>query len=601
MKHLLRIGMAMLVLFTLAQSMSCKKDKVPEVIASFTYAVDADNYLLVTFTNQSQNFSALSWDFGDGNTSTEASPSHTYATTGSYTVKLTATNNDGSATDMYSEVIALSDPNAELTKLVGEGSDGKTWKLLRDVSGGVYPLEVGPWDRSSIWWAMGLGNDELANRPCMLNDEFTFKRDGTLIIDRKGDYWAEGGIYVPANVCASTSDAMVGQAGEDLSCWAGGTHTFTLDVANKKITANGTGAFIGFEKLGNGAEVMLNTSATVPIVPPSSVTYDIVSLYDGTTDTLIVEGHYQWDAGDGGYWRFALVHYDNPADEPPIPGNKPSVGFTLAWSGKTVTCTNNSTGADSYLWDWGNGETSTAANPTYTYPAGGVYTITLTATNANGSASASTVAFVTDVELTEAILQAGSWMVPAKDMRVFVGGGMGLSNWWVCPKANLDGTNAGTGDDWSCMPDDEFIFSAGGVFEYKTNGSARNDGWFQGSNGCITDDEIAALPAPGPAFGSGVFAYTFTAASGGNRAIIELTSSDFPAHAPFLGFMKGYYGGENTNYTTQQPNGGNATNKYEVMGYASDGTLEYLFVTCDISGDHSGTASWSTILERSAK
>ncbi|HPT13408.1 MAG TPA: PKD domain-containing protein [Bacteroidales bacterium] len=595
MKHLLKIGMAMLVLFAVAQSMSCKEEKVPEVIASFTYAVDATDYMKVTFTNQSQNFSALAWDFGDGTTSTEASPVHTYAALGTFTVKLTATNNDGSGTDMYSEVVTITDPNAELTKLVGAGNDGKTWKLLRDVSGGVYPLQCGPYDHSSIWWAMGLGNDELANRPCIMNDEFTFKRDGSLIIDRKGDYWAEGGIYLPANICASTADPMVGEAGEDLSAWAGGTHTFTLDGANKKITANGSGAFIGFEKLGNGAEVM----NTRPVVPPASVTYDIISLYDGTTDTLIVQGRYQWDASDGGYWRFVLVHYDNPADEPPLPGNKPSIGYTLAWAGKQVTCTNTTTGADSYLWDWGNGETSTAASPTYTYPAEGMYTITLTATNTNGSSTMSTVAFVTETEITDALLQGGSWKVPAKDMRVFCGGGMGLSNWWPCPKANLDGTNAGTTDDWSCMTDDEFIFSTGGVFEYKTNGSARNDGWFQGTNGCITDAEIAALPAPGPAFGSGIHSYSFTPPSGGNRAIIVLTNG--ATGAAFLGFMKGYYGGENTNYTTQLPNGGNATNQYEVMGYANDGSIEYLFVTCDITADHTGTGSWSTILERSSK
>lgn len=604
MKQLLKISAAVLFLLVIVQSMSCKKDKVPDVIASFTYTVDATDYKLVHFTNQSQHFSALSWDFGDGGTSAETNPNHTYAALGTYTVKLTATNEDGSKTDMYSEVINITDPNAALTKLVGEGNDGKTWKLLRDVSGGVYPLEVGPWAHDQIWWAMGKGNDELGNRPCMLNDEFTFKRDGTLIIDRKGDYWAEGGIYVPANICASTSDPMVGQAGEDLSCWAGGTHTFTLDAANKKITAVGTGAFIGFEKLGNGQEVMLGTSPTVPIVPPASITYDLISLYDGTTDTLIVQGHYQWDAGDGGYWRFVLVHYDNPADEPPMPGNKPNVGYTLAWNGLTVTCTNTTTGATSYQWDFGDGGTSTAQSPTYTYAHEGIYTITLTATNTNGSSTLSTVAFVTQTEITEALLTTGgSWKVPAKDMRVFVGGGMGLSNWWVCPKANLDGTNVGTGDDWSCMPDDEFIFTSDGRFEYKTNGSARNDGWFGANHGCITDAEIAALPDPGPAFGNGVHSFTFTPPAGGNRAVILLTNG--PTGAAFLGFMKGYCGdakgGENTDYTSQQPNGGSTTNRYEVMGYANDGSIEYLFVTCDITADHSGTASWSTILERSSK
>ena len=39
-----------------------------------------------------------SWDFGDGTTSTENNPSHTYTTPGAYTVKLSAANSDGSGT-----------------------------------------------------------------------------------------------------------------------------------------------------------------------------------------------------------------------------------------------------------------------------------------------------------------------------------------------------------------------------------------------------------------------------------------------------------------------------------------------------------------------
>jgi len=38
------------------------------------------------------------WDFDDGNNSTQTSPSHTYASNGSYNVMLIATNNCGSDT-----------------------------------------------------------------------------------------------------------------------------------------------------------------------------------------------------------------------------------------------------------------------------------------------------------------------------------------------------------------------------------------------------------------------------------------------------------------------------------------------------------------------
>ncbi|MGZ5431362.1 MAG: PKD domain-containing protein [Thermoanaerobaculia bacterium] len=51
----------------------------------------------IQFVNKSTNGATLLWDFGDGKTSTETNPRHTYATAGEYPVTLTATNAGGSA------------------------------------------------------------------------------------------------------------------------------------------------------------------------------------------------------------------------------------------------------------------------------------------------------------------------------------------------------------------------------------------------------------------------------------------------------------------------------------------------------------------------
>lgn len=50
-----------------------------------------------------------------------------------------------------------------------------------------------------------------------------------------------------------------------------------------------------------------------------------------------------------------------------------------------VTFTNQSTGATSYSWTFGDGGTSTSTNPSYTYTTAGTFTVTLTATNSCGS------------------------------------------------------------------------------------------------------------------------------------------------------------------------------------------------------------------------
>jgi hypothetical protein len=54
-------------------------------------------------------------------------------------------------------------------------------------------------------------------------------------------------------------------------------------------------------------------------------------------------------------------------------------------SGTTVQFFNSSTNATSYLWDFGDGDTSNEVNPVHEYSAGGNYTVTLTAFNGNCS------------------------------------------------------------------------------------------------------------------------------------------------------------------------------------------------------------------------
>ena len=76
--------------------------------ADLTSEPSTGNFLEYTFTNTSFNASSFMWDFGDGNTSTEKSPTHTYASTGTYNVVLTATNVSGSV--MFNQSITVSDP-----------------------------------------------------------------------------------------------------------------------------------------------------------------------------------------------------------------------------------------------------------------------------------------------------------------------------------------------------------------------------------------------------------------------------------------------------------------------------------------------------------
>jgi len=67
---------------------SCKKDSSePEPFVFYSVSVDGAT---VTFTNKSEGAASYEWDFGDGTTSTEESPVHTYPGKGKYVPTLYA-------------------------------------------------------------------------------------------------------------------------------------------------------------------------------------------------------------------------------------------------------------------------------------------------------------------------------------------------------------------------------------------------------------------------------------------------------------------------------------------------------------------------------
>ena len=61
--------------------------------------------------------------------------------------------------------------------------------------------------------------------------------------------------------------------------------------------------------------------------------------------------------------------------------------YTVSIADKTVTFTNETSGAVSYRWDFGDGESSTEQSPVHTYPDKGKYVPTLYATTKEGKVS----------------------------------------------------------------------------------------------------------------------------------------------------------------------------------------------------------------------
>ena len=100
---------------------NCKSSDDPgKPTATFTYV--ADNKV-VTFTNTSTNATSYSWNFGDGTTSTETSPVHTYSAFGQYTVTLSSTGSGGTANSVPDQLTLAKSSPVVIDGNVSEWSD----------------------------------------------------------------------------------------------------------------------------------------------------------------------------------------------------------------------------------------------------------------------------------------------------------------------------------------------------------------------------------------------------------------------------------------------------------------------------------------------
>jgi len=114
------------------------------------YTTNTSIYIgqLIMFYDQSENDpTEWEWDFGDGSTSTEQSPTHTYSSTGSYSVKLTVSNGIMSDSKTKTDYITVSTP--PLT------SGTYTIKLYS----GSYPSEVSWYIRDNNNNTVASGDD----------------------------------------------------------------------------------------------------------------------------------------------------------------------------------------------------------------------------------------------------------------------------------------------------------------------------------------------------------------------------------------------------------------------------------------------------------
>ena len=293
--------------------------------------------LTVNFTNTSSGASSIEWLFGDGATSNTTSPTHTYTNPGNYSVTLITTNANGcSDTLVKTNYISIQLPVATINSLPQQGCAPLTVSFSSSVTSSD-PV-------SSYLWNFGNGVTSSQATPT-----YTFPQgnyDIQLIITTVSG--CTDTVFVPQGVLSATKPIANFSA-------------TPRDVCAKmpvQFSDSTTGTVTSWDwNFGDGSHSNLQN-------PMHS--YEDTGLF---TITLIV-------GNNGCFDTLSFIDYIHI--KPPI------AIFTF-----TSTCTNKylkvfidqSIGADSWNWNFGDGTTSTIQNPSHTYATAGTFTVTLTVVN----------------------------------------------------------------------------------------------------------------------------------------------------------------------------------------------------------------------------
>lgn len=170
------------------------------------------NGLTATLVNNSGS-GAVSWDFGDGNTSDEPNPLHVYATGGTYNVCLTVTNECGDAT-FCQEVEAIASDNVQI--IVGSATSfgGNSVSVPVSIQGmenlatisGTFELVDG-----NVATMTHVSAGAILPQFNTSNNSFTFVANGSEGIDLEGNVNVLFYLHFDLGMSTGSSDIMLAE------------------------------------------------------------------------------------------------------------------------------------------------------------------------------------------------------------------------------------------------------------------------------------------------------------------------------------------------------------------------------------------------------
>jgi PKD repeat protein len=218
------------------------------------------------------------------------------------------------------------------------------------------------------------GNSIIIENESMFAKEFEWDfGDGTISEERHPGIheYEEAGTYevnlTVSSWCCSATYTEVVEVGETqvLSANFGANNNIVCEGASINFQDLSLGNVVAWEWSFPGGEPAASTEAAPAVNYPENGVYDV---------SLVVTDESGQSAGITGQ-DFVTIN--------PIP----VANFELSSTNElTISLANNSEFADSYLWDFGDGNQSMLTQPTHTYEMAGNYVITLTALNDCGEA-----------------------------------------------------------------------------------------------------------------------------------------------------------------------------------------------------------------------
>jgi gliding motility-associated-like protein len=402
----------------------------PEVVANITPDTSGCHPFTVPFFNTSAGAVTYAWNFGNGNSSNLTTPTETFVNAAvgnqNYPVSMVATSAYGCADTAQSLITVHHKPTA------GIGVSGTT---------GCSPFTVDFTNTSlaadTFLWNFGDGTSFISGT---INQSHTYSTSATspqafnfnliaTTIYGCTDTATQTITVNPEVTAAFTSDSVGCSSFQvNFSNTSSGANNYVWDFGNGNISSqpNPDETFVYTGSTFQDFQVTLvatsnfgcsdSVTRTIRVYPEANVQFTAtpaLQTFPNTTVNLVntTNGNWNWnwDFGDGntsnvrdpgthtypGVGNYTItLEIDNGfcsdiltqlvVIQPPPPVAD-FVGSGEGCVPLTINFDNKSLNASQFLWDFGDGNTSSGTNPSYTYFQPGTYTVKLTAFGPNGN------------------------------------------------------------------------------------------------------------------------------------------------------------------------------------------------------------------------